>query len=415
MKLAGQEEDEGGSRRRWRRRRRQRGLPLSPPYPPTAPAPFSPPRGTLPAAGPPLVPRRRGPGARPVGQRRRPPLPFLGRLRVGPPRGQPAAGAAARRAGAARRREGSRLPRVEEAERPPLDWFGLNFYGRVVLDWRLLPPATPASCMSDFGQGVWPAGLKAAVRRAGRELKRARLRHGDGGARTGRTRSEAEWADAYLGALWRRCCSRRRRRRRKRRGEGREREQEREEEAAVPPPSTSAASATGPSSTRSSGPLGTPGSPSSACLTWDHRERTRWREEARRPSAEKIAGVVWEAGRRRGAELAQEGAGVRGRSPPPRAKRPLGGGKRDGARAAAPLPLLSLLRRRRGGGGEGKREEERESGVFLFSFFSVQFFGERRRRRGRRRKKSLRSLSDLSIPFVNLFSFRIVFNLVFSC
>jgi hypothetical protein len=174
---------------------------LSPPSPPTAPAPFSPPsrdpsRGWSPpwsraaAAlghaqwGNDVVLRYLSSGVfewDPLGGSLPPALLRAARALLGDERV-------------------SRLPRVEEAERPPLDWFGLNFYGRVVLDWRLCPTCYPGELLSDFGQGVWPAGLKAAVRRAGREL-RVPVFVTETGVPDGADAIRAEWADSYLGAL----------------------------------------------------------------------------------------------------------------------------------------------------------------------------------------------------------------------
>lgn len=94
----------------------------------------------------------------------------------------------------------ARLDRVEEPELPPLDWFGLNFYGRVVLDWKLSPTCYAGETTSDFGQGLWPSGFKAAIRRAGRELK-VPVIVTETGVPDGGDAIRAEWADSYLGAL----------------------------------------------------------------------------------------------------------------------------------------------------------------------------------------------------------------------
>ena len=94
----------------------------------------------------------------------------------------------------------SRIERIVETERPPLDWFGLNFYGRVVLDWKFSPTCYTGELMSDFGQGVWPAGFKAAIRRAGRELK-VPVIVTETGVPDGADTIRSEWADSYLGAL----------------------------------------------------------------------------------------------------------------------------------------------------------------------------------------------------------------------
>ena len=94
----------------------------------------------------------------------------------------------------------ARLERVKEPELPPLDWFGLNFYGRVVLDWKLSPTCYRGETMSDFGQGIWPAGFKAAIRRAGREL-RVPVIVTETGVPDGADAIRSEWADSYLGAL----------------------------------------------------------------------------------------------------------------------------------------------------------------------------------------------------------------------
>ena len=94
----------------------------------------------------------------------------------------------------------ARLDRVKEPELPPLDWFGLNFYGRVVLDWKLAPTCYRGETMSDFGQGLWPSGFKAAIRRAGREL-RVPVIVTETGVPDGTDAVRSEWADSYLGAL----------------------------------------------------------------------------------------------------------------------------------------------------------------------------------------------------------------------
>lgn len=94
----------------------------------------------------------------------------------------------------------ARLDRIKEPEKPPLDWFGLNFYGRVVLDWKLAPTCYRGETMSDFGQGLWPAGFKAAIRRAGREL-RVPVIVTETGVPDGTDAVRSEWADSYLGAL----------------------------------------------------------------------------------------------------------------------------------------------------------------------------------------------------------------------
>ena len=94
----------------------------------------------------------------------------------------------------------ARLDRIKEPHPPPLDWFGLNFYGRVVLDWKLAPTCYSGEIMSDFGQGVWPSGFKAAIRRASRELK-VPVIVTETGIPDGTDAIRGEWADSYLGAL----------------------------------------------------------------------------------------------------------------------------------------------------------------------------------------------------------------------
>ena len=47
--------------------------------------------------------------------------------------------------------------------KPPLDWVGLNFYGRVLLDPLLRPTAAPGEAVTDFRQGVWRQGFFDAL------------------------------------------------------------------------------------------------------------------------------------------------------------------------------------------------------------------------------------------------------------
>jgi beta-glucosidase len=57
---------------------------------------------------------------------------------------------------------------AQDPRPPAVDWFGLNFYGRVLLDPLLRPTAAPGELVNDFQQGVWPAGFKAALHAAAR-------------------------------------------------------------------------------------------------------------------------------------------------------------------------------------------------------------------------------------------------------
>ena len=60
---------------------------------------------------------------------------------------------------------GPRISATDPAP-PPMDWMGINFYGRVMLDPLLRPTAAPREAVNDFRQGVWPAGFKAALHAA---------------------------------------------------------------------------------------------------------------------------------------------------------------------------------------------------------------------------------------------------------
>jgi len=86
--------------------------------------------------------------------------------------------------------------------RPPLDWVGLNFYGRVVLDAACRPtgyPAEVAAGLTDFSQGVWAAGFRDALGAVGALgvpvlVMETGLPDVADGLR-------AAWADAYLGVV----------------------------------------------------------------------------------------------------------------------------------------------------------------------------------------------------------------------
>ncbi|KAG2450444.1 hypothetical protein HYH02_004946 [Chlamydomonas schloesseri] len=51
----------------------------------------------------------------------------------------------------------------EPGGRPHLDWLGINYYTRVVLDWRLGFTCRPGEVLTDMGWPVVPEGLHAAI------------------------------------------------------------------------------------------------------------------------------------------------------------------------------------------------------------------------------------------------------------
>ncbi len=53
----------------------------------------------------------------------------------------------------------TRVRHVRREGPPPLDWIGLNYYSRVVLDWRCQVVAYPWEKLSDLKQAIYPAGF----------------------------------------------------------------------------------------------------------------------------------------------------------------------------------------------------------------------------------------------------------------
>ncbi|PNH02539.1 Beta-galactosidase, partial [Tetrabaena socialis] len=51
----------------------------------------------------------------------------------------------------------------EPGGRPPCDWLGINYYTRVVLDWRLGFTCRPGEVLTDMGWPVVPGGLYGAI------------------------------------------------------------------------------------------------------------------------------------------------------------------------------------------------------------------------------------------------------------
>ncbi|GLC50285.1 hypothetical protein PLESTB_000362600 [Pleodorina starrii] len=51
----------------------------------------------------------------------------------------------------------------EPGGRPPCDWLGINYYTRVVLDWRLRFTCRPGEVLTDMGWPVVPEGLYDAI------------------------------------------------------------------------------------------------------------------------------------------------------------------------------------------------------------------------------------------------------------
>jgi beta-glucosidase len=88
---------------------------------------------------------------------------------------------------------------ADDGRPPPLDWIGLNFYGRVVLDGLCRPCAYPSELVTDFQQGVWADGFRHALRAVGGLgvpvfVMETGLPDAADGVR-------AAWADAYLGVV----------------------------------------------------------------------------------------------------------------------------------------------------------------------------------------------------------------------
>lgn len=56
----------------------------------------------------------------------------------------------------------------EEPEgRPGCDWFGVNYYSRALISWRLSPTCNPGEVMTDMPYVIYPAGLSLALQGAG--------------------------------------------------------------------------------------------------------------------------------------------------------------------------------------------------------------------------------------------------------
>ncbi|CAK0742117.1 hypothetical protein CVIRNUC_001373 [Coccomyxa viridis] len=83
--------------------------------------------------------------------------------------------------------------------RPPLDWIGLNFYSRVVLNWNLTPGVYKHETKSDLHQSIWPEGFYDAMRRFAR-LKRPVYITETGIADKADT-LRGEWAESYFRAV----------------------------------------------------------------------------------------------------------------------------------------------------------------------------------------------------------------------
>lgn len=49
------------------------------------------------------------------------------------------------------------------AGKPPMDWIGLNYYSRVVADWKLATVCNPGETMTDMDYGIYPDGFYKAI------------------------------------------------------------------------------------------------------------------------------------------------------------------------------------------------------------------------------------------------------------
>ncbi|BDA42798.1 6-phospho-beta-galactosidase [Coccomyxa sp. Obi] len=83
--------------------------------------------------------------------------------------------------------------------RPPLDWVGLNYYSRVVLDWKLTPTVYNYEKESDLHQSIYPQGFYDAIRKFAR-LKRP-VYVTETGIADKSDKLRAEWAETYFRAL----------------------------------------------------------------------------------------------------------------------------------------------------------------------------------------------------------------------
>ncbi|KAK9824973.1 hypothetical protein WJX81_001475 [Elliptochloris bilobata] len=82
---------------------------------------------------------------------------------------------------------------------PPTDWVGLNYYSRVVMDWRCQVVAYPWEKLSDLRQAIHPEGFYNAIKEFSKVEKPIFIT--ETGIADARDTLRAEWAEAYFRAV----------------------------------------------------------------------------------------------------------------------------------------------------------------------------------------------------------------------